>query len=383
MGACSSSNEDLEKVKRNKEIENEMMKSQLIEDKKIKILLLGAGESGKSTVFKQFRLMYGAPRSSDDLKMYAQVVRHNVKILVKKMIALVERSELKSTFDAVEIVASKKILESLKSRSIQQQKDRADASIHPSQIAAKHMFMDAEECVSLKEEIKIFYNSKTWTVAWLKRSEVNIVDGHEMFLQNLDIISAPDYIPTNEHILNARLRTTSVLKEEYIIDGVTFEVYDAGGQRSERKKWMQNFADVDAVIYVAALSEYDQMLAEATKVNRMKEALNLFGSIANHHAFNNSPILLFLNKKDLFLQKLLIVSIQDQKDFADYSGSSSDDALVYFIQKFRECFINADDPDKRLFVHTTVATDTKNIEFVWDSCKSIIGEQNLISSNMF
>ena len=58
-----------------------------------------------------------------------------------------------------------------------------------------------------------------------------------------------------------------------MIDGKGFEMYDVGGQRNERKKWIHCFEDVTAVIFVAALSEYDQVLYEDTSTNRMVEAI--------------------------------------------------------------------------------------------------------------
>lgn len=39
-------------------------------------------------------------------------------------------------------------------------------------------------------------------------------------------------------------------------------VFDVGGQRSQRKKWIHCFDDAKAIIYVASLSEYDQVLEE-------------------------------------------------------------------------------------------------------------------------
>lgn len=54
----------------------------------------------------------------------------------------------------------------------------------------------------------------------------------------------------------------------YEIDGSTFEMYDVGGQRNERKKWIHCFDNVTAVIFVAALSEYDQCLFEDASTNR-------------------------------------------------------------------------------------------------------------------
>lgn len=39
-------------------------------------------------------------------------------------------------------------------------------------------------------------------------------------------------------------------------------MFDVGGQRSERKKWMHCFENVTAVVFLAAISEYDQVLVE-------------------------------------------------------------------------------------------------------------------------
>lgn len=45
-------------------------------------------------------------------------------------------------------------------------------------------------------------------------------------------------------------------------------LFDVGGQRSERKKWIHCFEDVTAIIFCVAMSEYDQVLHEdETTVN--------------------------------------------------------------------------------------------------------------------
>lgn len=40
-------------------------------------------------------------------------------------------------------------------------------------------------------------------------------------------------------------------------------MFDVGGQRSERKKWIHCFENVTSIIFCVALSEYDQPLLEA------------------------------------------------------------------------------------------------------------------------
>merc|ERR1712048_33845 len=76
------------------------------------------------------------------------------------------------------------------------------------------------------------------------------------------------------------------------------------GQRNERAKWMHCFDDVTAVIFVAALSAYDQVLWEDENTNRMEEALKLWKDICKKQIFKEKAMILFLNKKDLFQEKI-------------------------------------------------------------------------------
>jgi signal recognition particle receptor subunit beta len=81
----------------------------------------------------------------------------------------------------------------------------------------------------------------------------NVIDGCKDFLQEITQIVSPTFKPNNQDILNARLKTKMMSTETYLIDGVYFELYDIGGQRSERRKWSDCFEAVDAVVFVAAL----------------------------------------------------------------------------------------------------------------------------------
>jgi GTPase SAR1 family protein len=157
-----------------------------------------------------------------------------------------------------------------------------------------------------------------------------------------------------------------------MIESIEFEVYDVGGQRSERKKWVNCFENVDAVIFVAALSEYDQTLAEAKRHNRMMEALNLFESVVKNANFADTSIMLFLNKKDIFAEKIVYSNITDSPFFSDYAGPPNDfdHGVLYFIQKFEEHL--EEDEFNDSFIHVTCATDTNNMEFVLDSSRTII-----------
>lgn len=207
---------------------------------------------------------------------------------------------------------------------------------------------------------------------WAKRAAVNVIDSHKEYLSDIPRLASVEYKPTTQDVLIARVRTTQVVMEKYRIDGIDFEMYDVGGQRSERRKWIDCFEGVTSVIFVAALSEYDQMLAEARRTNRMVEALELFRSVCNNRAFTNTSIMLFLNKKDVFAEKILYSDIAAQRPFCDYAGPTKDfdHGVLYFIQKFKDCLIDEEFNDS--FIHVTCATDTNNMEFVLDSTRTII-----------
>ena len=59
-------------------------------------------------------------------------------------------------------------------------------------------------------------------------------------------------------------------------------MFDVGGQRDERRKWIQCFNDVTAIIFVTACSSYNMVLREDASQNRLKESLELFKSIWNN-----------------------------------------------------------------------------------------------------
>lgn len=91
---------------------------------------------------------------------------------------------------------------------------------------------------------------------------------------------APGYLPSEQDVLRSRVRTTGIVENDFEIENNQFKMYDVGGQRNERKKWIHCFENVTAVLFVAAISEYDQVLYEDENTNRIVEALNLFEEVS-------------------------------------------------------------------------------------------------------
>jgi len=112
-------------------------------------------------------------------------------------------------------------------------------------------------------------------------------------------------------------------------------MFDVGGQRSERKKWIHCFENVTSIIFCVALSEYDQVLLEESSQNRMQESLVLFDSVVNSRWFMRTSIILFLNKVDLFRGKLKKSPLGAY--FPDYSGGDDvNRATKYLLWRFNQ-----------------------------------------------
>jgi hypothetical protein len=111
------------------------------------------------------------------------------------------------------------------------------------------------------------------------------------------------WVPSIDDCVRSRIRSSGIIEVEFEYEGVKFKVLDAGGQRAERRKWIHAFEDVTALIFVASLTEYDETLYEDHSKNRLQESLEVWGDVTNNAAFVATPVLLFLNKMDLFVEK--------------------------------------------------------------------------------
>jgi len=85
---------------------------------------------------------------------------------------------------------------------------------------------------------------------------------YHSFIDSIDRLFSDDYIPIDQDILRARLRTTGISETLFNTGDLTYRMFDVGGQRSERKKWIHVFDNVQAVLFMVAISGFDQALVE-------------------------------------------------------------------------------------------------------------------------
>lgn len=203
--------------------------------------------------------------------------------------------------------------------------------------------------------------------------EYQLNDSAKFYFDSIDRIAAPDYMPDDQDVLRSRVKTTGITESTFHIGELVYRLFDVGGQRSERKKWIHCFENVTAIVFLVAISEYDQVLVEDETVNRMQEALTLFDSICNSRWFVKTSIILFLNKIDRFKDKLPLSPMG--KYFPDYEGGDSYEAACdYMLGRFVS--LNQSEV-KQIYTHFTCATDTSQIKFVMAAVNDIIIQNNL------
>lgn len=354
MGNCVENESAEEKQKkiedkeRSRQIERVMGTAHTQEQQINKLLLLGAGESGKSTLFKQMITIYGKGYPESERKTFTSIIYNNI---ITSMKILCHQSE---------VYGEKKVAANEEKIHIEEL-DNAD---------------DINEEVA--DPIKILWNDPGIQATFKARAKFQFPDSAPYFFDRIDDIARPDYIPTKQDVLRSRVRTTGIVENAFEIDGNQFKMFDVGGQRNERKKWIHCFENVTAVLFVAAISEYDQVLYEDENTNRMMEALNLFEEICNSRWFRDTSMILFLNKRDLFEDKIANVSLS--VCFENYDGPDTYDAGCEFLQEQFES--RNRNPDKQVYTHITCATDTDNIQAVFNAVKDIIIRKSLVEAGL-
>jgi len=343
---------DPEIAKANKEAAKAMDKSKADEEKIIKLLLLGAGESGKSTIFKQMKVINKNGYSDDEKRAFQSIVWSNTIVSLKTLMEAYEKLAVDKPADV-------------------------EAQETEFNLKTEDETLSAESGALLKS----IWNNPSIKALFDRRSEFQLNDSAEYYFEAIDRIADPKYLPSVDDVLRSRVRTTGIVQSDFKIKATNFSMFDVGGQRNERRKWIHCFDHVTAVCFVAALSEFDQVLYEDETQNRLDEAVDLFKQISNSKWFKQTEIILFLNKKDLFAMKLEKKTFADYRD--DYSGANTEpEASAYCKELFLKQRPFVEGKTKFIYSHVTTATDTKNVAFVFNAVVSMILDKNMKESGL-
>lgn len=351
--ACCLSDEAKEQKRINQEIDRQLRRDKRDARRELKLLLLGTGESGKSTFIKQMRIIHGTGYSDDDKRSFIKLVYQNIFMAMQSMIKAMDLLQIQ-----------------YKNEKNQAHADLVRTVDYETVTTFDNQFVEA---------IKSLWEDPGIQECYDRRREYQLTDSAKYYLSDLERITATGYLPSQQDILRVRVPTTGILEYPFDLDSIIFRMVDVGGQRSERRKWIHCFENVTSIIFLVALSEYDQILFESDNENRMEESKALFKTIITYPWFQNSSVILFLNKKDLLEEKIMCSHLVDY--FPEFEGPKQDHiAAREFILKMY--LVQNPDPDRMIYSHFTCATDTENIRFVFAAVKDTILQSNLKEYNL-
>ncbi|KAJ3350593.1 guanine nucleotide-binding protein subunit alpha [Entophlyctis luteolus] len=302
-------------------------------DQTIMIMVQSAGETGKSTVLKQLKLIYGTAYTNEERIGYKTAILANIVTCAKALVYAMDVLKIPFGFEIPNVKDLGAFATSRSRTSLSHISDQTESGRSLQDVK------DMGKIAKIAEEA--YYNAGGETrqtgpsaraAQLIRNCEMSFCFGfdesvpeevadairiiwkdpgitHFSFMESIDRIMASTFVPTDSDILNTRIMTTTITETKFKIQHVSFRVFDVGGQRAERKKWIPYFDDVDTIIYMVAISAYDQVLVEDNTTNRLVEAMTLFSSIVNHPIFASTAIIIFMNKIDIFKNKLKTVPI--------------------------------------------------------------------------
>ncbi|TFK20026.1 heterotrimeric G-protein alpha subunit, GPA3-like protein [Coprinopsis marcescibilis] len=352
MGGCVSTADRSGKA-RSDEIDRQIDEDNKRFKRECKILLLGSGESGKSTIVKQMKIIHKNGFSAQELAEYRPVVYRNVLESSQHVVVYMRKAGL----DCMEY-ANRALAEKILDYRLDGETPYFSPEIAE---AIDQLWKDPIIPKIMDEHSSKFY----------------LMDSAGYFFSEVLRIGQPNYLPNETDVLRARQKSVGISETRFTMGQLSIHMFDVGGQRSERKKWIHCFESVTSIIFCTALSEYDQVLREEKTQNRMAESLVLFESVINSRWFLRTSIILFLNKIDVFKNKLPKVPLE--KYFPEYTGGADiNKAAKYILWKFMQ----ANRARLSVYPHLTQATDTTNIRLVFAAVKETILQNALKDSGI-
>ncbi|XP_076454592.1 G protein alpha i subunit-like [Babylonia areolata] len=338
MGASASvAIQEQEARRRSRSIDDTIAQDRAKEAKTVKILMLGPCDAGKSTLAKQVRLIHDSGFWDKEKAQYRHVVRANLASSLLHVLTAMDRCSQAFPDPAMAAVADK--------------------------IAARLQAGDAHEKITdFKSEVHVLLAHDHFHRFLEADERVGLAESTQYFFKSAERILSPSYVPTDYDILRARQKSLGLAETVFNFRGFQIRLCDVDGSSTVKKKWLQCFENVSAVLFTVAMDTYDVRTKEEEEGTALKDALEAFGVICSHESFSSTPVVLFLNKKDAFRNKLKVSPLASY--MPAYKGGSDCVEAIHFLQ---EAFRQRAAGKRNFFVHVTCAIDTGSVRSVFDS----------------
>ncbi|TFK44480.1 guanine nucleotide binding protein, alpha subunit [Crucibulum laeve] len=198
----------------------------------------------------------------------------------------------------------------------------------------------------------------------LQDRRIRLEDAPGFFLDDVNRIGTPNYEPSDEDIVRARLRTTGVQEYHFTLDranatALDWIMYDVAGIRTSRAAWIPYFKDITAIIFMAPLSSFNETLAEDYRINRLEDTFVLWKTVCSSKLLVDVQIILFMNKIDI-LKRKLEQGIKVKDYIPEFRDKSNDYETVsmWFRRVFKRIYTEHSPPKRVLNAYFTSVVNT-------------------------
>ncbi|KAJ1937718.1 guanine nucleotide-binding protein subunit alpha, partial [Linderina pennispora] len=175
---CGASKEDLDEKRANDEIEHQLRRDRMNMRNEVKMLLLGAGESGKSTIIKQMKLIHDGGYSREERESFKEVIFSNA---IQSMRVLLE------AMDTLHIPL-----------------ERAEYQMHSNVIMSMPSQIEADVLPSdVAEAVRALWTDGGVQACFRRSNEFQLNDSASYYFDSIHRISQPDYLPTDQDVLRS------------------------------------------------------------------------------------------------------------------------------------------------------------------------------------
>ncbi len=175
-------------------------------------LTTGSGESGKSTIVKQMKIIHQNGYTREELLAFKPTIHSNVLVSAQALVMAMRKIGVDPE-DPTNRTYADRIL---------------GYKIDESGLVTAELF----------QAIEALWHDPIIPVIMDRSSEFYLMDSATYFFSNLDRISSGEYVPNENDVLRARSKTTGISETRFNMGQLSIHMFDVGGQRSERKKWI-------------------------------------------------------------------------------------------------------------------------------------------------
>ncbi|KAJ7833991.1 guanine nucleotide binding protein, alpha subunit [Mycena leptocephala] len=411
------------------DLKKEAAKRQSESRKEVKVMLLGQAESGKSTLQKQFQLYHAShtlevERPSWRIVVYANLIKA-VRTILEELdyefsLSLDEYPWPSEDSGPTDVGAQNEIIElrrhllplislegSLSSElsegvsfvghrrgtlfpprkgSFTRASSRPVTDLRDSTKAVIATNRAAQMLSTTAHVIEALWGHRS-VQHMLRVRKLRLQESGLFFLSQVQRIAQPDYIPSTDDVLHVRLQTVGVIEHSLKVNTVggsyLWKIYDVGGTRSQRPAWCSYFDDVNALIFLAPISAFDQYLEEDPLTNRIHDSLQLLTSICSNKLLKNAQLVLLLNKTDI-LRKKLEAGVQIREYITSYGNRPNNFSIAaeYFRSHFLAAHKKKDVFQRILYVHFTTMLDVQATQIIIASVGDLIMRKHIAQTGL-